>query len=80
MYYRELRTCCFCNQFSERGTFGDVRKAKWQGRDVAVKLFSGVDRRGGISEGVRGKRGERAGVCEIELSVFGVQWRGILNS
>lgn len=35
-----------------------MRKAKWQGRDVAVKLFSGVDRRGGISEEVRGKRGQ----------------------
>lgn len=36
----------------ERGSFGDVRKAKWQGLDVAVKLFFVADKKGGISEEV----------------------------
>ena len=38
-----------------------MRKAKWQGKDVAVKLFSGVDRRGGISEEVRKEEGNVQG-------------------
>ena len=37
----------------ERGSFGDVKKAKWRGRDVAVKLFIVADKKGGISEEVR---------------------------
>ena len=36
----------------ERGSFGDVRKAKWRGQDVAVKLFIVADKKGGISEEV----------------------------
>ena len=36
----------------ERGSFGDVRKAKWGGVDVAVKLFLIADKKGGISEEV----------------------------
>ena len=36
----------------ERGSFGDVRKAKWRGVDVAVKLFLIADKKGGISEEV----------------------------
>ena len=44
----------------ERGSFGDVKKAKWRGRDVAVKLFIVADKKGGISEEVR----VRACVCE----------------
>ena len=36
----------------ERGSFGDVRKAKWQGKDVAVKQFLIADKKGGISEEV----------------------------
>ena len=38
----------------ERGSFGDVRKAKWQDLDVAVKLFFVADKKGGISEEVTG--------------------------
>lgn len=36
----------------ERGSFGDVRKARWQGKDVAVKQFIVADKKGGISEEV----------------------------
>ena len=36
----------------ERGSFGDVRKARWRGKDVAVKLFLVADKKGGISEEV----------------------------
>ena len=36
----------------ERGSFGDVRRAMWQGRDVAVKQFIVADKKGGISEEV----------------------------
>lgn len=36
----------------ERGSFGDVKKAKWRGVDVAVKLFIVADKKGGISEEV----------------------------
>ena len=38
-----------------RGSFGDVRKAKWLGKDVAVKLFFVADKKGGISEEVIGR-------------------------
>ena len=37
----------------ERGSFGDVRKARWRGKDVAVKQFIVADKKGGISEEVR---------------------------
>ena len=39
-------------QFLERGTYGDVRKATWQERSVAVKMFSCAERKGGFSEEV----------------------------
>lgn len=38
----------------ERGSFGDVKKAKWRGVDVAVKLFIVADKKGGISEEIAG--------------------------
>ena len=40
-------------QFFERGQFGDVKRAKWNGKVVAVKCFSSPDRKGGFSEEVR---------------------------
>lgn len=36
----------------DRGSFGDVRKAEWQGKEVAVKMFFVADKKGGISEEV----------------------------
>ena len=41
------------HQFFERGQFGDVKRAKWNGKVVAVKCFSSPDRKGGFSEEVR---------------------------
>ncbi|CAI8049847.1 Mitogen-activated protein kinase kinase kinase 7 [Geodia barretti] len=38
----------------ERGSFGDVRKARWRGNDVAVKQFIVADKKGGISEEIAG--------------------------
>ena len=37
-------------QFFERGQFADVKKAKWNDKVVAVKLFSQVDRKCGFRE------------------------------
>ena len=39
----------------ERGSFGDVGKARWRGNDVAVKQFIVADKKGGISEEVSGQ-------------------------
>ena len=39
-------------QFYGRGQFGDVKKAKWNGKVVAVKCFATADRKGGFSEEV----------------------------
>ena len=36
----------------ERGQFGDVKRAKWKGKVVAVKCFTSADRKGGFSEEV----------------------------
>ena len=40
-------------QFLERGTYGDVKKATWQDKNVAVKMFPYAERKGGFSEEVR---------------------------
>ena len=39
-------------QFFGSGQFGDVKKAKWNGKVVAVKCFSTADRKGGFQEEV----------------------------
>ena len=39
-------------QSLERGTYGDVRKATWQGKIVAVKMFSCAEKNGAFSEEV----------------------------
>ena len=39
----------------ERGSFADVRKARWRGNDVAVKQFIVAERKGRISEEVSGQ-------------------------
>ncbi len=46
---------CHCSvQFFERGSFGNVRKARWNGKEVAVKVFRSTDQRGGFGEEVGG--------------------------
>ena len=40
-------------QFLERGQFGDVKRARWNEKVVAVKFYSSQDRKGGFSEEVR---------------------------
>lgn len=39
-------------QFFERGQFGDVKRAKWNNQEVAVKFFTLADRKGGFNEEV----------------------------
>ena len=41
------------SQFFERGQFGDVKRARWNEKVVAVKCFTSADRKGGFSEEVR---------------------------
>ena len=40
------------SQFFERGQFGDVKRARWNEKVVAVKCFTSADRKGGFSEEV----------------------------
>ena len=44
---------CGFFQFLERGKFGDVKRARWNEKVVAVKYFSSQDKKGGFSEEVR---------------------------
>lgn len=39
-------------QFHGSGQFGDVKKAKWNDKVVAVKCFTSADRKGGFQEEV----------------------------
>jgi serine/threonine protein kinase len=50
--YRKISTSDlkYDEKFLERGTYGDVRKATWQEKSVAVKMFSCAERKGGFSE------------------------------
>jgi len=50
------------NQFIEHGRFGDVKRAKWNGKVVAVKYFSSPDRKGNFSEEVRLK------ICNLAVT------------
>ena len=42
----------FLSQFYERGQFGEVKKAKWNNHEVAVKYFTSADRKGGFTDEV----------------------------
>ncbi|CAI8049845.1 Putative mitogen-activated protein kinase kinase kinase 7-like [Geodia barretti] len=50
--YRKIHTSDlkYDDKFLERGTYGDVKKATWQDKNVAVKMFPYAERKGGFSE------------------------------
>ncbi len=49
-YFEVLKSVfIYLSQFFARGQFGDVKKAMWNDKVVAVKVFSAADRKCGFS-------------------------------